>query len=179
MMSPSQISSAALALNAHELIAAGLEVGQVVVYAADLETMGDDDVAEVKKAIRKANWRSEVNDDGDLVIVDLDRLETYEHLGFSADVEDGDVLFQTGPHACLWLVSKALLQDHPSGWRAQLIEHINEAGGVQWGALVYDLRHRALDPELITRVVDAGFFRLNKLALWADVQAELAKHDAE
>lgn len=179
MMSPSQISSAALALNAHELIAAGLEVGQVVVYADDLADMGDDDVAEIKQAIRKAGAQAETNDDGDLVIADLDRLQAYEHLGFSADIEDGDVLFQTGPHACLWLVSKALLQDHPSGWRAQLIEHINEGGGVQWGALVYDLRDRALDAKLITRVVDANFFRLNKLALWADVQAELAKHNAE
>jgi hypothetical protein len=154
-MSPSQISSAALALNAHELIATGLEVGQVVVCADDLASMGDDDIA------------------------DLDRLEAYEHLGFSADIEDGDVLFQTGPHACLWLVSKALLQDHPSGWRAQLIEHINEGGGVQWGALVYDLRDRALDAKLITRVVSADWFRINMQTLWSDVQAELAKHDAE
>lgn len=179
MMSPSQISSAVLALNAHELIAAGLEVGQTVLSAADLEVMGDDDVAEIEKAIRAQGARSETNDDGDLVIADMERLESYEHLGFDAEVEDGDVLVQSGRYACLWLVSKALLQDHPSGWRAQLIEHINEAGGVQWGALTYDLRARALDPKLITRVVSADFFRLNKLALWADIQAELAKYGEE
>lgn len=179
MMSPSQISSAALALTAHELIAAGLDVGQTVLSAADLEVMGDDDVAEIEKAIRAQGARSETNDDGDLVIADMERLATYEHLGFDADVEDGDVLVQSGRYACLWVVSRAQMQDHPSGWRAHLIEHINEAGGVQWGALVYDLRHRALDPKLITRVVSADFFELHKLGLWADVQAELAKYDAE
>lgn len=179
MMSPSQISSATLAITAHERIAAGLSVGDVVIYADDLAAMGDDDVVEIEKAIRKAGARTETNDDGDLVIGDLDRLETYEHLGFEADVEDGDVLFQTGRHACLWIVSKALLQDHPSGWRAHLVERINEAGGIQHGALVYDLRDRALDPKLITRVVSADWFRLNMQTLWADVQAELAKHDAE
>lgn len=156
----------------------GLSLG-VIVSAEVAADFNDDESRAVSKAIERAGGNYYVNDDGDWVVSDVPG--DYREFGFNLDaaVEDGDVLFQTGPYACLWVVTKAPLREYPSGWRAHIIEHINAGGGIQYGALIYDLRDRALDAKLITRVVSADWFRLNMQALWADVQAEIAKHDAE
>ncbi|NBW77140.1 MAG: hypothetical protein EBR34_15300 [Sphingomonadaceae bacterium] len=55
-----------------ESIESGIYVGMVVLDANDLDVLGDDDVAAVEKAIRKAGGRSELDDDGDLIIRDVE-----------------------------------------------------------------------------------------------------------
>lgn len=60
------------AIDAATAIESGIYVGMVVLTADDLDVMGDDDVAAVETAIRRAGGRSELDSDGDLVIRDVE-----------------------------------------------------------------------------------------------------------
>jgi hypothetical protein len=163
-----------------ELITAGIYVGQLILDAEALESMSDEEVAQVEKAIRRAGGRSELDSEGDLYIRDVDQsrpLRNYGHLGFGgAVIEDNDVLMQGGPHACIWLVRPADEADYPSGWSAQIVEHVAEDGDVRMGALIRDLW--SLDRSLMRRVCDAAYFQRNKVELWSIVQAEVEAHAA-
>ena len=165
-----------------ELITAGIYVGQLILDAEALEAMSDEEVAQVEKAIRRAGGRSELDSEGDLYIRDVDRSRpmrsyNYGHLGFGdAVIEDNDILVQGGPHACIWLVRPADVADYPSGWSAQIVEHVAEDGDVRMGALIRDLW--TLDRSLMRRVCDAAYFQARRVDLWSIVQAEVEAHAA-
>lgn len=166
--------------SALELIASGIYVDQLIIYAEDLETMSDEDVAQVEQAIRRAGGRSGLGSEGDLCIRDVDQsrpMRNYGHLGFGdAVIEDNDILMQGGPHACIWLVRPADVADYPSGWSAQIVEHVSEDGDVRMGALIRDLW--SLDRSLMRRVCDAAYFQARCFDLWSIVQAEVEAHAA-
>lgn len=159
--------------------AEGLSLG-VLVLAENAVDFNDDESRAVSKAIEHAGGNYYVNDGGDWVVSDVP-LGDYRDFGFNfdADIEDGDVLVQGGRWACLWRVSKADRAEYPSGWCAQVVETINEAGGIQMGALIYDLSHPALKSDRIRHAVRASYFSRHMQALWTDCAAELAKYDAE
>lgn len=168
------------ATSALDLIAAGIYVGQLILSVEDQAMMSDEDVAWVEKAIRRAGGRFERDDEGDLYIRDVDRslpMRNYGNLGFADTIiEDNDILIQGGPHACIWLVRPADVADYPSGWSAQIVEHVSEDGDVRMGAQICDLW--ALDRDLMRRVCDAPYFRARCVDLWSMVQAEVEAHAA-
>lgn len=156
----------------------GLSCG-LIVSAEVAADFNDDESRAVSKAIEAAGGNYYVNNDGDWVVSNVP-LGDYRDFGFNfdADIEGGDVLVQGGRWACLWRVSKADRAEYPSGWCAQVVESISEAGGIQMGALIYDLNHPALKSDRIRRTVRASYFSRNVQALWADCAAELARHKA-
>jgi len=52
-------------------INSGIYVGMVVLDADELDALGDDDLAEVERALRLVRGRAELDGDGDLVVCEV------------------------------------------------------------------------------------------------------------
>jgi hypothetical protein len=97
------------------------------------------------------------------------RVSTYDHVGLSRKIHDDDIIVVYGENPALWVVKMDPAK--PSGWSVQVIERVNDGGGIELGDLVLDLRHPVFDRESVAKIIPGDAFRRHPISFWRQLQA--------